>query len=284
MWSARIPGSNSCFRLVPELSEANKTDAGWQFQDRRGRLRPEYAFLGVRACELAAMRVQDRVFFNDAYVDPIYQRRRDAGVDHRRQLHTSRRDLFLHVDEYRSAMPSGFDLALTELAGGFVVEVGTERGRAVMDALASHEMATDAGRRRRETARRQTAVDQIGKALGHDEHPRTAAIQSRASALGRRCRALSVLHQLHDGLPDLFLQFGRVRSRTWQASMSSGNDSGIPVSTSDFSYIVRRQCPRQHSFALSSVADAQAGILDRPVRHVGLRRLRPLHHLVSGRH
>ena len=45
------------------LAEANQTDAGWQFQTVEDDP-PKYAFLGVRACELAAMRVQDRVFLS----------------------------------------------------------------------------------------------------------------------------------------------------------------------------------------------------------------------------
>ena len=51
----------------------------------------------------------------------------------------------------------------------------------------------------------------------------------------------------------------------------------------DFSYmnggIVRNPDP----LALPPMADAQTGLLDRPVRHLRLRRLRPLHHLVPGR-
>jgi sulfhydrogenase subunit beta (sulfur reductase) len=35
------------------------------------------AFLGVRACDLAAIGVQDRVLLNGPYRDPIYQSRRD---------------------------------------------------------------------------------------------------------------------------------------------------------------------------------------------------------------
>ena len=46
----------------------------------------------------------------------------------------------------------------------------------------------------------------------------------------------------------------------------------------------RRQYPPAHPLALSPMADPQAGLLDRPVRHAGLRGLWPLHHLVPGRH
>ena len=45
----------------------------------------------------------------------------------------------------------------------------------------------------------------------------------------------------------------------------------------------RRQHPAVRPLALPAVDDAQARHLARPVRLVGLRRLRPLHHLVPGR-
>ena len=52
----------------------------------------------------------------------------------------------------------------------------------------------------------------------------------------------------------------------------------------DFSYINGGVVRRPDPLAVPAMAYAQAGLVDRPVRHLGLRRLRPLHHLVPGRH
>ncbi len=65
---------------------------------------PKYAFLGVRACELAAIRVQDRTFLEGPYVDPIYPPATQTGIAHRRQLHAGRLDLLLHFDGNRPAL------------------------------------------------------------------------------------------------------------------------------------------------------------------------------------
>ena len=54
--------------------------------------------------------------------------------------------------------------------------------------------------------------------------------------------------------------------------------------TMDFSYHPWRQRAHIRQFALPAMDDAQARELDRPVRHFRLRRLRALHHLVSGGH
>jgi ferredoxin len=101
------------------------------------------AVIGVRACDLAALSIHDRHFLNGANPDPHYRERR--------------RNLFLvAVNCMRSAatcfctatgdgprVQHGFDLALSELDEGFVVEAHTQEGQAILDALettlASHD-------------------------------------------------------------------------------------------------------------------------------------------------
>ena len=36
------------------------------------------ALIGVKACELAAIKIQDRVFLEGAFVNPVYKKHRDA--------------------------------------------------------------------------------------------------------------------------------------------------------------------------------------------------------------
>lgn len=38
---------------------------------------PRYAYLGVRACELKAIAIQDKVFLGGPFIDPVYQARRE---------------------------------------------------------------------------------------------------------------------------------------------------------------------------------------------------------------
>ena len=108
--------------------------------------------------------------------------------------------------------------------------------------------------------------------------------QSRASALGRGGGALPGLRQLHHGLPDLLLHHRRGPQRPRRPTAPSASGAGIPASPLDFSYVHGGSVRDPDAVALSPVDDPQAGALDRPVRHLRLRRLRPLHHLVPGRH
>jgi len=57
--------------------EAEETDQGLVFRAPAPPQR-RTAFLGMRACELAAIRIQDRVFLEQSYTDPDYGNRRSG--------------------------------------------------------------------------------------------------------------------------------------------------------------------------------------------------------------
>ncbi len=90
------------------------------------------AALGVRPCDLAGLAVQDRVFLQDAYPDPYYAARRRGllliTVNCTRALSTC----FCASMNTGPRARNGFDLALTELDEAFLVEAGSEAGRALL--------------------------------------------------------------------------------------------------------------------------------------------------------
>ncbi len=93
---------------------------------------PRYAFLGVRACELHAIAILDRVFMGGPYVDPAYQARREGVFLIAVQCAVAGGTCFCASMGTGPKAPPGADLILTELAEAFIVEIGTERGAAIM--------------------------------------------------------------------------------------------------------------------------------------------------------
>ncbi len=156
----------------------------------------KFAFIGVRACELHAIAIQDRVFLDGPYVDESYALRR--------------RDVFLVAVNCAEAggtcfcasmqtgprAESGFDLALTELpaeAGGeFVVEVGSEAGAALLAPLPQCP-ATDAQLAAAQAVVARTA-SRMGRTLETDgiqrllqdnpHHPRWDDVAARCLSCG----------------------------------------------------------------------------------------------------
>lgn len=120
------------------LLQVSRTNGSLQFvQSERPEVR--YAFLGVRACELAAISIQDRVFLGSGEVDRTYQ--------------TARRDVFTVAIncivaggtcfcvsmETGPRCTSGYDLVMTEVIDldrhEFVLEAGSDAGEGVLSRL-----------------------------------------------------------------------------------------------------------------------------------------------------
>jgi sulfhydrogenase subunit beta (sulfur reductase) len=97
------------------------------------------AYLGVRACELAAIRIQDRVFVGGASVDPGYARRRAKILTIAVQCGQAGGTCFCVAMGTGPAVRAPFDLALTELLEEsrheFVVEVGSAPGAEILTGL-----------------------------------------------------------------------------------------------------------------------------------------------------
>ncbi|WP_156436999.1 MULTISPECIES: 4Fe-4S dicluster domain-containing protein [unclassified Burkholderia] len=105
------------------------------------------ALIGVRACELHAIAIQDRVFCEGRYIDRRYaQRRRDVFIV-AVNCGQAGGTCFCTSMQTGPAVNSGFDLALTELppgeGGAIVVEVGSDAGAALVERI-PHRPATDA--------------------------------------------------------------------------------------------------------------------------------------------
>lgn len=151
LWSARRTGSS--FAIEPESGEP-----------------PRYAFLGVRACDLAAIGVQDRVFLGTV-ADPIYQARREHVFIVAVNCSTAGGTCFCVSMNTGPRARAGFDLALTEVvdAGAhfFLVEAGSEAGAEIVEELAicsatAAELATADAVVARTAAR-------MGRAMNADE-------------------------------------------------------------------------------------------------------------------
>jgi ferredoxin len=122
---------------------------------------PRYAFVGVRACELAAIAVQDRVFLG---TDPTYTERRHNALLVAANCTDPAGTCFCVSMGTGPACGDGYDLAFTELVDDgdhrFLFAAGSEAGEAVLDRLTSHP-ATDADRA---AARR--VVDEAAGSMG----------------------------------------------------------------------------------------------------------------------
>lgn len=177
LWQAQRQGDG--FTILPETAAT-----------------PRYAFFGVRACELHAIAIQDRVFVQGTAVDPIYAARREqlcliavnctqaGGTCFCASMHTGPR------------VTTGADLVLTEVLEGtqhvLVVEAMTTLGEALLRhlpqrpagaedmAAVAHLVANTAAQMGRHLDTR-SIKDLLYRNL---EHPRWEEVASRCLTCG----------------------------------------------------------------------------------------------------
>ncbi|MGO9480836.1 MAG: 4Fe-4S dicluster domain-containing protein [Candidatus Kryptoniota bacterium] len=96
----------------------------------------KYAFIGVRACELSAILIQDMVFDSDNFPDQYYKRLRQNSFVVAVNCTDAGGTCFCASMNSGPKAKEKFDLAITEiLTNGdhyFIAEIGSERGSSIM--------------------------------------------------------------------------------------------------------------------------------------------------------
>jgi sulfhydrogenase subunit beta (sulfur reductase) len=118
------------------LCSAERQGKTFRILNNEAQSRPSFAFLGVRACELAAIAVQDRVLLHDKFRDLTYERRTTGKFIIAVQCTRAAETCFCASMGTGPRVTGGFDLALTELLGPkghrFLVESGSDHGAEVL--------------------------------------------------------------------------------------------------------------------------------------------------------
>jgi sulfhydrogenase subunit beta (sulfur reductase) len=230
LWSASRQGDT--FTTTSESAEA-----------------PRRAFLGVRACELAAIAIQDRVFA--AGGDPGYAARRAGAFRVAIQCGVAGGTCFCVSMGTGPGVRGDHDLALTEvLADGrhwFLVEVGSAAGADVLRAVplrpaTPEDEGTGAGVVARTATSMGRRMDTQGirdLLLDNPEHPRWAIVAQRCLACTNCTMACPTCFcSTTEEVPDLTGDHVE-RWRRWDSCFNSGFSElhGSPVrKTTDSRY------------------------------------------------
>jgi sulfhydrogenase subunit beta (sulfur reductase) len=83
----------------------------------------KYAFLGVRACDLKAIQVLDRALMMPQYRDPVYTPLRESSIVVVVNCGRSGENCFCASMGTGPKAEAGYDLAITELPGGLLIDV-----------------------------------------------------------------------------------------------------------------------------------------------------------------
>jgi NAD(P)H-flavin reductase/formate hydrogenlyase subunit 6/NADH:ubiquinone oxidoreductase subunit I len=133
---ASSPSSWKSWTFPPTVPMARATREGDRltYDDVRHDA-PRLAFLGVRACDLAALAIHDEVLAGGPYIDEDYADRRGKAFIVAVECGVPSSTCFCVSMGTGPEVRNGFDIALTELPDGYVLRAGSEAGRKVADRL-----------------------------------------------------------------------------------------------------------------------------------------------------
>jgi sulfhydrogenase subunit beta (sulfur reductase) len=197
-----------------------------------------FAFIGVRSCDLHAIAIQDKVFLDGPYPDPHYAERREGAFIVAVNCGVAGGTCFCVSMGTGPKAKAGFDIALTEILRDgehlFLAETGSERGAAILAGIPTtaaadeHVAEADAivARTAANMGRQMKADDLHDLLLANLEHPRWEEVASRCLTCGNCtlvcptcfCTSVEDASDLAGG--------GAERSRRWDSCF-----------TMDFSYV-----------------------------------------------
>jgi formate hydrogenlyase subunit 6/NADH:ubiquinone oxidoreductase subunit I len=185
------------------------------------------AFVGLRSCDLHAIEIQDRVFLD---LDPAYRRRREGAVFIGVNCEEPGSTCFCVSMATGPRCTIGFDLALTELDAGFVVEVGTPRGEELLAGVPTREVTEEESDAPERVAA--VASTRMGRELDTSDlpdllyrnrtHPRWHDVAARCLACGNCTNACPTCF-CHDVVDDVSIS-GDVATRTREWATCFGAD------------------------------------------------------------
>ena len=223
---AHGPDAGKRFLFPPrELLATMHRNGGVRAEPAPEEARP-YAFVGLRSCDLHAIAVQDRVFMD---LDPSYRRRRERAVFIGVNCEVPGGTCFCASMETGPRCSIGFDLALTELDDGFLVEEGTPRGTDLLSAVQTREATAIEVEEVERVAERASAA--MGRVLDTSDlpdllyrnrtHPRWKDVAERCLACGNCTNACPTCF-CHDVVDDVSLSGDEAtRTREWATCFSS---------------------------------------------------------------
>jgi sulfhydrogenase subunit beta (sulfur reductase) len=193
------------------------------------------AFVGVRACDLAALGLLDKVFLEGPVREQGYERRRkDIFIVAVNCLQPGE-NCFCDSMGTGPEAKDGFDLAITEIPGSFLIEAGSEKGERVLEKL-SHEETQESdlvekkagiARCRKMIKKSMKTGDLPGIIYRNLEHPRWAEIAAKDLECGNctmvcpTCFCNSSFDTLStSSITGNFREFSGLRKRTWDSCFS----------------------------------------------------------------
>ena len=192
------------------------------------------ALIGARSCDLAAMAIQDKTLLKDKFIDKQYQWHREHLFVIAVNCSYSGGNCFCVSTQTGPKATSGYDLALTEVDKGFVVDIGSDKGRNLITTLKCIP-ATETNSRQADTRTAQAASMQTKRMpknnsrelrnilMNHLDHPRWHEVAERCLSCGNCTAVCPTCFCHHQPETPVAQGDGSVHAREWDSCFTQGH-------------------------------------------------------------
>lgn len=130
-----------------------------------------FAVVGVKACDLKGFKVQDHVFLDHDYKDPFYIKQREDNLIISADCTCAIETCFCLAVDVKPYPKEAFDLNLSELEDGFLVETGSKKGENLIKKHASLFQEADETLTSRREKIREKVTKEVEKNIKEAEVP-----------------------------------------------------------------------------------------------------------------
>ena len=110
-----------------------RQDTGGCFEAQSENGKEQQVVVGAKACDLASLRILDHVFLEGDFQDPDYKWRRDGLLIISGDCTDAKEVCFCTLFGAKPYPADGYDLNLSPVDGGYVVECGSDKGKKVIE-------------------------------------------------------------------------------------------------------------------------------------------------------
>jgi ferredoxin len=146
--------------------KSSRTGMAITVPERQGK---PFAFIGIRACDLAALKLFDRVFLEGPEKDQRYESLRTDSLVIALDCSYPGDNCFCHCTGTGPSVTDGFDMGLAELDDSFLLETGTVAGQRLLRGLPLEEATEDDMTER--AARAERCLGMMKKYIRTDDLP-----------------------------------------------------------------------------------------------------------------
>ena len=130
-----------------------------------------FAIVGVKACDLKGLKIHDHVLKNHDYQDPFYIKKRVENLIISADCTSTIDTCFCTAFDVKPYPQGDFDINLSQIGKGFAVDLGSEKGRQVLEAHSSLFGEADENAKKVMKDRRAKMTSEVEKNVKENDIP-----------------------------------------------------------------------------------------------------------------